>query len=178
MLVCHNSLDSRGRHRALAVCKRQVACFIGHFEPASSPAGGSLALSVQLFWLFVIAIPIASVAWTITHEEVFSEPREWCERNSKNCRTLLQRKFFYLFTCEYCFSHWVTAFFLIVTRFKLIFTDWRGYLIAGFSLVWVANVYMSFFARIRLDVKRERVEISVQEKAVGNNVSADSEKLV
>jgi hypothetical protein len=52
-----------------------------------------MALSVQLFWLFVIAIPIASVAWTITHEEVFSEARQWCERNSKNCRTLLRRKF-------------------------------------------------------------------------------------
>jgi hypothetical protein len=63
-----------------------------------------------------------------------------------------------------------------LTRFKLLFTDWRGYLIAGFSLVWVANVYMSLFARIRLDVKHERVEISAQEKAVGNNVSADSEK--
>jgi hypothetical protein len=138
--------------------------------------GGRMALSVQLFWLFVIAIPIASVAWTITHEEVFSEPRQWCERNSKNCRTLFQRKFFYLFTCEYCFSHWVTAFFLIVTRFKLIFTDWRGYLIAGFSLVWIANVYMSFFARIRLEVKRERVEISVQEKAVGNVESTGSKK--
>ena len=32
----------------------------------------------QLFWLFVLAIPIASVAWTVTHEEVFREPREWC----------------------------------------------------------------------------------------------------
>jgi hypothetical protein len=81
-----------------------------------------MALSAQLFWLLVLAIPIASVAWTITHEEVFSEARYWCEKNSKECRTLVQRKFFYLFTCEYCFSHWVTAFFLIVTRFKLLFT--------------------------------------------------------
>jgi hypothetical protein len=61
---------------------------------------------------------------------------------------------------------------------KLLFTDWRGYLITGFSLVWVANVYMSSFARIRLDVKRERVEIFAKEKAVSNNVSADSEKSV
>jgi hypothetical protein len=51
----------------------------------------------------------------------------------------------------------------------LIFSDWRGYLIAGFSLVWVANVYMSFFARIRLDVKRERVEIASEEKALGHS---------
>src|SRR6202167_2924006 len=124
-----------------------------------------MTLSAQLFWLLIIAIPIASVAWTITHEEIFNEPRKWCERISKEWRSLLQRKFFYLFTCEYCFSHWAPAFFLVVTRFKLLFPDWRGYLIAGFSLFWVANVYMSFFARIRLDVKRERVEISAEEKA-------------
>src|ERR1700689_2667004 len=128
-----------------------------------------MTLSAQLFWLLIIAIPIASVAWTITHEEIFDEPCKWCERNRKECRTLLQRKFFSLFTCEYCFSHWVTAFFLIITRFKLLFLDWRGYLIAGFSLVWVANVYMSFFARIRLGVKRERVEISAEEKALGHD---------
>ncbi|GAC1700672.1 MAG: hypothetical protein NVS9B4_02470 [Candidatus Acidiferrum sp.] len=80
---------------------------------------------------------------------------------------MYERKFFYLFTCEYCFSHYVTAGFLAITRFKLIFLGWRGYLIAGFSLVWLANVYMSFFARIRLNIKRERVEISAVEKDVG-----------
>jgi hypothetical protein len=37
--------------------------------------------------------------------------------------------------------------------------DWRGYLIAGFALVWVANQYMSIYGRLRLDIKRERVEI-------------------
>ena len=135
-----------------------------------------MTLPAQLFWLLIIAIPIASVAWTVTHEEIFSEPRKWCEEKSKECRTLLQRKFFYLFTCEYCLSHWVTAFFLFITRFKLLFSDWRGYLIAGFSLVWVANVYMSFFARIRLDVKRERVEISAEEKALAQKLP-DSNKL-
>jgi hypothetical protein len=43
---------------------------------------------------------------------------------------------------------------------------WRGYLISGFALVWVANIYMSIFARLRLDIKRERVEISAVEKNV------------
>jgi len=60
----------------------------------------------------------------------------------------------------------------------LLFTDWRGYLISGFALVWVANVYMSFFARIRLDVKRERVEISAQEKAIGDDGSANTKRAV
>jgi hypothetical protein len=126
----------------------------------------------QLAFLFILAIPIATVAWTVTHEEVFREPREWCQKNSENCNKLLQRKFFYLFTCEYCFSHYVTVFFLFITRFKLLFDDWRGYLISGFALVWVANIYMNLYARIRLDIKRERVEIAVQEKTMESSEPA------
>jgi hypothetical protein len=122
-------------------------------------------LSEQVAKLFILAIPIASVAWTVTHEEVFREPREWCADRSKACQSLLQRKFFYLFTCEYCFSHYVALLFLFLTGFKLLFDSWRGYLVAGLSLVWVANIYMSLFGRIRLDIKRERIEIETKEIA-------------
>lgn len=118
----------------------------------------------QLFTLFILAIPVASIAWTVTHEEVFREPREWCAQRSQGCRRLAQRKFFYLFTCEYCFSHYVSGLFLLLTGFKLLFADWRGYLIAWFSLVWVANLYMSLFGRLRLDIRRERVEIAEHEE--------------
>ena len=120
-------------------------------------------LSEQVAELFILAIPVSSLAWTVTHEEIFREPREWCTKRSKTCQNLLQRKFFYLFTCEYCFSHYVTLLFLFLTGFKLLFDDWRGYIVAGFSLVWVANVYMSVFGRIRLDIKRERIEIETKE---------------
>ena len=122
-------------------------------------------LSEQVAELFILAIPVASLAWTVTHEEIFREPREWCTKRSKTCQNLLQRKFFYLFTCEYCFSHYVTLLFLFLTGFKLLFDDWRGYVVAGFSLVWVANVYMSFFGRIRLDIRRERIEIETKQIA-------------
>jgi hypothetical protein len=118
-----------------------------------------MPLGLQIAWLFILAVPIACIAWTVTHEEVFREPREYCVKRSESCRRLIERKFFYLFTCEYCFSHYVTAFFLIITRYKLLYDDWRGYLIGGFALVWVANQYMSLFGRLRLDIKRERVEI-------------------
>lgn len=114
---------------------------------------------LQIKWLFVLAIPIACIAWTITQEYVFEEPRNWCIQCSKNAATMLQRKFFYLFTCEYCFSHYVTVFFLILTEYKLLLPDWRGYLIAGFSLVFVANVYMSLFALLRQAIKKEKIEI-------------------
>src|SRR3569833_3464593 len=90
-----------------------------------------MTIGEQLAFLFILAIPVASIAWTVTHEEVFREPREWCKENSQACRRLYQRKFFYLFTCEYCFSHYVVALFLYLTRFKMLFPDWRGYLVSG-----------------------------------------------
>jgi hypothetical protein len=116
-----------------------------------------------LLTLLVLALPIASISWTVTHEEVFREPREWMARRSRASRSPLRRKFFYVFTCEYCFSHWVTLFFLAVTRYRLLFDDWRGYVISGFALVWIANVYMSAFGRLRLDIRHQRVEIAADE---------------
>ena len=127
---------------------------------------------LQVVWLVLLAIPIACVAWTVTHEEVFREPREYCVNKSRSCRRWYQRKFFYLFTCEYCFSHYVTAFFLSVTRYKLIYDDWRGYLVGGFALVWVANQYMSLYNRLRLDIKSERVEAEIKEK-IAEDESSD-----
>lgn len=118
---------------------------------------------LQLLWLFVLAAPVACVAWTVTHEEVFSEVHEWCVRKSENSRQLLQRKFFYLFTCEYCFSHYVAAAVVLATGYRLLIPDWRGAILAWFTLVWVANIYMSLFGRLRLDIKRERVEIKAEE---------------
>ena len=121
---------------------------------------------LQLLWLFVLAAPVACVAWTVTHEEVFSEVHEWCVRRSTKSRSLLQRKFFYLFTCEYCFSHYVAAATILVTDYRLLIPDWRGAILGWFTLVWVANIYMSLFGRLRLDIKRERVEIQAEELEV------------
>lgn len=122
-----------------------------------------MALSTQIIWLFTLAIPIACIAWTVTHEEVFKEPREYCIKRCHKGKTILERKFFYLFTCEYCFSHYVTIAMLFITNYTLLLTGWRGYLIAGFALVFVANVYMSLFALIRIDLKKTRIEADIEE---------------
>lgn len=122
-----------------------------------------MPITHQLFYLFILAIPVACIAWTVTHEEVFREPREICLKRSQHGRTLGERKFFYLFTCEYCFSHYVTILILIITHFQLAFLGWRGYIISGFSLVWVANIYMNLFQMIRVDMKREKIEAELKE---------------
>lgn len=122
-----------------------------------------MPLTTQIIWLLLLALPIACIAWTVTHEEVFKEPREYCARRCQDCKTIGARKFFYLFTCEYCFSHYVTIVLLAITRYQLLFADWRGYLISGFALVFVANVYMSLFALIRIDLKKVRLEAREKE---------------
>lgn len=125
-----------------------------------------ISLVHQTAVLLLLALPVASVSWTVTHEEVFREPREYCRKKSEHARALPQRKFFYLFTCEYCFSHYVAAFALLIFRFQMLFTGWRGYLVAWLALVWIANVYMSLFNRLRLDIKHENVAIAVEQTAL------------
>lgn len=123
-----------------------------------------MEIYLQILWLFVLAMPVACIAWTVTHEEIFREPREFCINCSVNGKSLLKKKFFYLFTCEYCFSHYVTVGFLFLTDFHLLIADWRGYIISGFALVWVANVYMNLYGLIRQDIKKEKTEIKFLEK--------------
>ena len=87
--------------------------------------GERMTLDRQLVMLFVLPISIASIAWTVTHEELFREPRDWCVARSAACRRLYSRKFF--------------------------------------SLVWLANVYMSFFGRLRLEIREDRLAIAAEE---------------
>jgi len=127
----------------------------------------NIPLLHQFAVLLLTAIPVACATWTVTHEEVFREPREACKRKSEQARSLVKRKFFYLFTCEYCFSHYIAALALAIFRVPLLYAGWRGYLIAWFALVWVANVYMNLFNRLRLEIKYENVEIAKEQTVEG-----------
>jgi hypothetical protein len=125
-------------------------------------------METHVYWMFILALPVACIAWTVTKEEVLREIREYCINKSKNCRYFFERKFFYLFTCEYCFSHYVTILVLFITKYTLLYTGWRGYFIAGFSIVWVANVYMSIYNLIRIDLKKEKLQAQKEEEKLKN----------
>jgi len=127
-----------------------------------------MTINLQIVWLLLLSIPIACVAWTVTHEEVFREPREYFTKRSLSGKNILTRKFFYLFTCEYCVSHYVAIIFIILTDFHLLLLDWRGYIIAGFAMVWIANIYMSLFGLIRQDISKEKAEIKEIIKKIGS----------
>lgn len=124
-----------------------------------------MSLNQQILTLLILAIPVACIAWTFTHEAVLREFQEFC-KNQSQTGGWLRRKLFYLFTCEYCLSHYVTTLFLVITRFRMVFPDWRGYVISLFSLVWVANQYISIYDRLRLDIKREHISINTQQQQV------------
>lgn len=126
-----------------------------------------MSYSHQSFVLFVLAIPVACITWTVTHEDLVKEGRQWCSERSRRCHRSYGRKFFYLFTCEYCFSHYVSLFFIWMAHFKLLLPDWRGYVIAVFAVVWVSNIYTAVFGRIRLSIREERVAISSEELSLG-----------
>jgi hypothetical protein len=125
-------------------------------------------LWTQIIWLLVLSIPVACISWTVTREEVCREPRVYCLRHSQKSKHVVVRKFFYLFTCEYCFSHYVSILILCLSGFKMLLDDWRGYVIAGFSIVWVANVYMSLFSRVRADIKVDNLESELEAKELKN----------
>lgn len=119
--------------------------------------------AADLLQLAILALPVAAISWTITHEELFREVHDFCVDRSRSSRRFASRKFFYLFTCEYCFSHYAAAAVLVVTGFTLLYDDWRGYLIAWLSLVWIANHLISIYGRLRLGIRSERLEIGLKE---------------
>ena len=113
----------------------------------------------QLVWLFVLALPVACVSWTVTREEVFREPREWLAERSQTCPRWWQRKACYVWTCEYCFSHYVAIAFVALADYSLLLSGWRGYVVAWLALVAVANVYLSAYSRLRVEVNKDREEL-------------------
>lgn len=120
-------------------------------------------LGVQTAWLLLLALPVACIAWTVTQEEIFRDLRRHFAIRVRRGKSVFERKLFYLFLCEYCFSHWVAIGVLAVTRYTLLLPGWRGYVIAFFAVVWVANFYMSLFAWLRQGIKHETLEAKLDE---------------
>ena len=131
-------------------------------------------IATQVFWLVILALVVASIAWTFTQEEIFKEWRDFCLDKCRPDRNIVIRKFFYVWTCEYCFSHWITILVLLLTGFKLLIDDWRGYILAFFAIPWLANQLMSVYRLLRVDIKHENA--LAEKVAVEVEAAADGEK--
>ncbi len=128
-----------------------------------------MPISTQVFWMLILSVIVASIAWTVTQEEIFSEWRDAFEKKSETASNILVRKFFYVFTCEYCFSHWVTLLILILTGFRILIEDWRGYILAFFLLPWLANQWMSVYRRLRVGIKHENLLAEVVKEKIDSD---------
>ena len=125
-----------------------------------------MVILTQLYWLLILSLVVASISWTVTQEAIFEELREAAKKRSESGSNILVRKFCYVWTCEYCFSHWVTVLILVITRFTLVFDDWRGYFLSFFVLPLIANVWMSLYRRLRVDIKKEN---AIAEQVIEDN---------
>ena len=128
-----------------------------------------MPIGEQIYWLVILAIVVACISWTITQEDIFRGWLEGLERRSKTSHSPFARKFYYDFTCEYCFSHWVTLLVLLLTNFRLLIDDWRGYVIAFFVMPWLANQLMSIYRRLRVDIKHENALAEKVERENGRS---------
>ncbi len=108
--------------------------------------------------LFPYAAVVAVLVRTLTTEAIFQEPRDWLERYAADPgHPLLWRKLSYMPTCDFCASFWVSlALVAGLFQYRLVFEDWRGYVVSVFTVMALANVYMAAFSLLRLDLRRDR----------------------
>ena len=79
-------------------------------------------------------------------------------------RRTASRKFFYLLTCEYCFSHYVSAGVLVGDAVSRFFTT-TGAATSSPGWRWSGSptIFISLYGRLRLGIRSERLEIGLKE---------------
>ena len=58
-------------------------------------------------------------------------------------------------------------------HFRLLLDDWRGYLVSFFALVFVSNVYMNFYNRVRVEINVGRTELKAKEQEIEERKNED-----
>ena len=61
--------------------------------PRPHPTFNMMILGLQIVWLLILGIPVACVAWTVTPEEIFREPRQYCQKECEQAKSFARRKF-------------------------------------------------------------------------------------
>ncbi len=142
----------------------------------------------MLFWF--LAVPVAILVRAFTTEEIAREPRDYCSQRQACYRdraggdaSLVDRvwcfvlqKLFYMPTCEYCLSFWVSLGVVWLADDRIYFDDWRGFVLACFVVMGVANVYMGLFGLLRVDMRKERAVAKDLEKTIQCRVASETEQ--
>jgi hypothetical protein len=132
----------------------------------------------MLYWF--LAAPVAIIVRACTTEEVFRQPREFCAARHRQYGDLLRRrdsasmaerarlfvleKACYVPTCDFCLSFWLSLVVVWIADYALFFEGWRGFALATFVVMGVANVYLSVFSHLRVDLRKQRATAEKIEK--------------
>lgn len=116
--------------------------------------------------LLALSAVVAVVSWTATHEEIFREPREYCAAQANGDCPWWKRKFFYVFTCPFCLSHYVAAALIFVVDYRLIYPGLDGRFVAWYALVAIANVFTSLYRWLRLRGKLLEVQVQLGQQTL------------
>jgi hypothetical protein len=125
---------------------------------------------LEVFW---IAGAVAIIAWTQAKEEITREFRERLQRASDSTENIVLRKVAHMLTCEFCFSFWVSLLSLFVFRHRVAYADWRGVILAQFATWGIANIYMTAYSRLRVDIRKDQIEIKKEEAKIEDGQSKD-----
>lgn len=111
----------------------------------------------QIAFALILGIPAACLTWTVTQEEIFAGVRRTLAGyRSRHNASWWSRQIAYVPTCPYCFSHYVAGLLIALLNFKMLADDWRGYLISLFTLVFIANVYITVYHMFRAELRWKR----------------------
>lgn len=131
-----------------------------------------LGPGLQVASLLLLGIPVAGMAWTVTHEEAFREPRPCCQKESAQAGSFVLGKFFYLFTCEYCFRHDVAAGVLLRIRLTAAVYGLAGILCCLLRSRLDGQPVQEHLQPTALDIKHEQVEIKADEQNIDDREAA------
>lgn len=108
--------------------------------------------------ILVLGLIVSSISWNVTQEELFKDFRDWICAWSKN-KSLAHKKCAYLFTCYYCFAHYVAL------GVYLMFNEpvYDSHIIGYFCLLVCAHVELTLFNLLRVVLRWIRAKANTQE---------------
>jgi membrane protein required for beta-lactamase induction len=132
----------------------------------------------QIAFALILGIPVACITWTVTQEDVFQEFRRYLARyQDRHHESWWRRKLAYFPTCPYCLSHYVAGLLIAIMQFKMLATDWRGYLVSLFTLVLLGNVYITLYNLLRVALRLIRALADRAEKSAAGGVQQPASNL-
>lgn len=83
----------------------------------------------EVVWLSLVT---ASISYTITETKLFKAPREWMQKKGHWGE---------VFSCGYCFGHWVAFALVAIYRPRLFDVWWPlDYLLTALVIAWLSGI--------------------------------------